>query len=202
MDRKAITIEPDTGSTTLHKTLNIPLSRRNLLKGTGVITGTLALSSVLSALAPSRAWALELGTLNRHQGEVILAFTRHLYPHPGLEDAVYALTVKSLDGKAAADPAVQQTLMDGVRRLDAIAGSDWLKRSSALQAVDVEAMEGSPFFNTVRGDAVVSLYSNTMAFAYFDYGGKEGNLGYLHKGFNDLKWLPDPPASASGPIPG
>ncbi|MGH7101001.1 MAG: twin-arginine translocation signal domain-containing protein [Acetobacteraceae bacterium] len=176
-------------------------TRRALLKTTGVLTGTLALSSVLAGLAPSRAWALDLGTFSTHQGAVILACSRHLYPHPTLEDAVYALVVRDLDGQAAADHAVQQTVLSGVRELDQIGGGDWLKRDPALQLVDVESMQGTPFFVTVRSTAVVSLYNNDMAFAHFGYGGTAGHLGYLHKGFNDLKWLPEPPAAASGPVP-
>jgi hypothetical protein len=181
--------------------LRIPLTRRELLKGSGVLMGTLAFSSVLSTLAPSRAWALELQGLDTHQGEVILAFTRQLYPHPTLDNAVYALVVKDLDAKAKADPAVRQQLADGVKQLDAQAGSNWLTRTPAAQAQDVAALEGSPFFNTIRSTAVVSLYSNTMAYAHFGYGASEGDGGYLTKGFNSLSWLPNPPPGASGPIP-
>jgi hypothetical protein len=181
--------------------LRIPLTRRELLKGSGVLMGTLAFSSVLSALAPSRVWALELQGLDTHQGEVILAFTRQLYPHATLDNAVYALVVKDLDAKAKADPAVRKQLADGVRQLDARAGSNWLKRPSAAQAEDVAALAGSPFFNTVRSTAVVSLYSNTMAYEHFGYGASAGDGGYLTKGFNSLSWLPDPPPADSGPIP-
>jgi hypothetical protein len=181
--------------------LRIPLTRRELLRGTGVLMGTLAFSSVLSTLAPSRAWALELQGLDTHQGEVILAFTRQLYPHPTLDNAVYALVVKDLDAKAKADPAVRQQLADGVKQLDAQAGSDWLKRTPSDQAKDVASLAGTPFFNTIRSTAVVSLYANTMAYAHFGYGASEGDGGYLNKGFNSLSWLPNPPAAASGPIP-
>jgi hypothetical protein len=181
--------------------LRIPLTRRELLRGTGVLMGTLAFSSMLSTLAPSRAWALELQGLDTHQGEVILAFTRQLYPHPTLDNAVYALVVKDLDAKAKADPAVRQQLAAGVKQLDAQAGSDWLKRTPADQATDVAALAGTPFFNTIRSTAVVSLYANTMAYAHFGYGASEGDGGYLTKGFNSLSWLPNPPAAASGPIP-
>ncbi|MEZ0605248.1 tat (twin-arginine translocation) pathway signal sequence [Paraburkholderia sp. IW21] len=181
--------------------LRIPLTRRELLRGTGVLMGTLAFSSILSTLAPSRAWALELQGLDTHQGEVILAFTRQLYPHATLDNAVYALVVKDLDAKAKADPAVRRQLADGVQQLDAKAGSNWLTRTPAAQAEDVAALAGSPFFNTIRGTAVVSLYSNTMAYAHFGYGASEGDGGYLNKGFNSLSWLPNPPAGASGPIP-
>lgn len=181
--------------------LKIPLTRRELLKGTGVITGTLALSSIFAALAPSRVWAVELQGLDSHQGEVILAFTRQIYPHATLDDAVYALVVKDLDAKARKDTTVQQQLADGVRQLDALGGSDWTKRDAATQARDVAALAGTPFFNTVRSTAVVSLYSNTLAYTHFGYGASEGDAGYLYKGFNNLSWLPNPPAADSGPIP-
>jgi hypothetical protein len=181
--------------------LRIPLTRRELLRGTGVLMGTLALSSVLATVAPSRAWALELQGLDTHQGQVILAFTRQLYPHATLDDAVYALVVKDLDAKAKADPAIRAQLAEGVKQLDAKADADWLKRTPAAQAEDVAAMAGTPFFNTVRSTAVVSLYANQMAYTHFGYGASEGDGGYLYKGFNSLSWLPNPPAAASGPIP-
>jgi hypothetical protein len=181
--------------------MKIPLTRRELLKGTGVITGTLAFSSIFAALAPSRVWAVELQGLDSHQGEVILAFTRQVYPHPKLDDAVYALVVKDLDAKARKDPTVQQQLVDGVQQLDALGGSNWAKRDATAQARDVQSMSSTPFFKTVRSTAVVSLYSNTLAYAHFGYGASEGDGGYLYKGFNSLSWLPNPPAADSGPIP-
>ena len=91
--------------------------------------------------------------------------------------------------------------LDDASVMVVIGSGDWLKRSQALREIDVASMEGSPFFSLVRSTAVVALYNNDMAFAHFGYGGRKGNKGYLYKGFNDLNWLPDPPAAASGPIP-
>ncbi|WP_415117573.1 twin-arginine translocation signal domain-containing protein [Paraburkholderia sp.] len=197
-----IPIARDPDGRAVESAMRIRLTRRELLKGTGVLTGTLALSSTLAMLAPSRVWALELQGLDTHQGNVLLAFTRQLYPHATLDDAVYALVVKDLDAKARKDPAVRQQLADGVKQLDAGAGgADWSKRDSAAQARDVAALAGTPFFTTVRSTAIVSLYSNEMAYQHFGYGASEGDGGYLHKGFNDLSWLPDPPADESGPLP-
>jgi hypothetical protein len=59
-------------------------------------------------------------------------------------------------------------------------------------------MEGQPFFNTVRGKGVVSLYDNEMAYAAFGYPGSSWEKGgYITRGFQDLKWLPNPPKHAS-----
>jgi hypothetical protein len=201
MKPRVIPIESGHAEHAVATALRIPLTRRELLRGTGVLSGTLALSSVLAAFAPSRVWALELQGLNTHQGEVILAFARQLYPHATLDDAVYALVVKDLDAKARKDAAVQQQLADGVKHLDALGGSNWTTRPASAQAQDVASLAGTPFFNTVRSTAIVSLYNNPLAFQHFGYGGPEGDGGYLYKGFNSLTWLPNPPADASGPIP-
>src|ERR1700674_2534928 len=176
----------------------IALTRREFLKGAGILTGTLAASSILSALAPSRAWALELATLSSAQGDALLQMGKVLYPHKGLPDAVYALLAKDLDGAAGKDPKTAQMLGDGVAALDRAAGGSFVTASDAKKLEAVKSLEGTPFFATVRGQCITSLYNNDMAFAHFGYpGGSWDKGGYIDRGFNDLKWLPDPPASAS-----
>jgi len=182
--------------------MRVPLTRRELLKGSGILFGTLALSSTLAMFAPSRAWALELQHLDAHQGAVLLAMVKQIYPHKTLDDAVYAIAVKDLDAKAQKDPATRKQIADGVRALDAKApDGDWTRQTARIQASDVSAIAGTPFFETIRSTAVVSLYSNPLAYRHFGYGASEGDGGYLFKGFNNLAWLPDPPEQDSGPVP-
>ncbi len=176
----------------------IALTRREFLKGAGILTGTLAASSILAALAPSRAWALELKTLTSAQGETLLQMGKVLYPHKGLPDAVYALLAKDLDEAAGKDPKTAQMLGEGVAALDRAAGGSFVTASDAKKLEAVKSLEGTPFFKTVRGQCITSLYNNDMAFAHFGYPGPSWDRGgYINRGFNDLKWLPDPPASAS-----
>ncbi|WP_444986133.1 twin-arginine translocation signal domain-containing protein [Halomonas mongoliensis] len=183
--------------------MNSPnLSRRVFLKASGgVLAGTLAFASgPIALLAPSRSWALSLDTLSSRQGEMLLAITRQMFPHPGLEDAAYAMVVKSLDRKAA-DASMHALLKEGIDALDASAAGDWLALDDAGRLQHLAPMAGQPFFETVRGDAVVSLYDNSLAFAHFGYEGAQGDGGYLTKGFNDLDWLPEPPKPQAGYLP-
>jgi hypothetical protein len=49
----------------------------------------------------------------------------------------------------------------------------------------------------------MNLYSSPFAYAYFGYEGEAFSKGgYLMRGFNDLRWLPDVPVADSGPMPG
>lgn len=176
--------------------LDLPLARREFLKGSGVLMGTIAATSVLAALAPSPVWALELKQLSKAEGQTLMAMGRVLYPHQKLPDAVYALLAKDLDAKADAIPM----LRDGIGALDRAAGGRFVKASAAKKLSMVKAIEGTPFFNTVRGQCVTSLYDNDMAYAVFGYPGSAWEKGgYITRGFQDLKWLPAPPATASPP---
>jgi hypothetical protein len=178
--------------------LDLPLTRRSLLRGSGVLMGTLAAGSVLTALAPSRAWALELKTLSSAEGTTLMKMGRTLYPHAKLPDAVYALLAKDLDAGATADSKTTGLLRDGIVSLDKAAGGNFNKASSAKQLAAVKSMEATPFFAAVRGKCVTSLYDNDMAFAAFGYPGSSWEKGgYITRGFQDLKWLPDPSKEAS-----
>lgn len=182
--------------------LDLDLTRRDFLKTSGtVLMGTLATGTgVLSLLAPSQTWALELTKLDKATGQTLLQATRHIFPHATLDDAVYALVVKDLDAAAAGDDAVAKLLTDGAAELNAGADGDWLASDKNKQFAIIEKMAGNDFFEKIRGTAVVSLYNNEMAWAHFGYqGGAWEQGGYLIRGFNDLKWLPDPPAEASPP---
>jgi hypothetical protein len=180
--------------------LDLPLARRDFLKGSGVLMGTLAAGTVLAALAPSPVWALELKTLSKAEGQTLMAMGRVLYPHKKLPDAVYALLAKDLDAKAAGDAAAASQIRDGIAALNQAAGGNFAKTAAPRKLEIVKAMEGQPFFNTVRGQCITSLYDNDMAFAVFGYPGSAWEKGgYITRGFQDLKWLPAPSAEASPP---
>ena len=180
--------------------LNLPLARREFLKGSGVLMGTIAAGTLLATLAPSPVWALELKTLSKGEGQTLMAMGRVLYPHKKLPDAVYALLAKDLDAKAAGDAAAATLIKGCIAALDQAAGGSFAKASAARKLEIVKAIEGQPFFGTVRGQCVTSLYDNDMAYAVFGYPGSSWEKGgYISRGFQDLKWLPAPGKDASPP---
>lgn len=180
--------------------LDLPLTRREFLQGSGILTGTLAAGSVLVTLAPSRSWAVELKTLSAAEGETLMKMGRVLYPHAKLSDAVYALLAKDLDAEAGKNAETLKMLRDGVAALDKAAGGTFATASADKQLEVVKSIEGQPFFSTVRGKCITALYDNDMAYATFGYPGASWDKGgYISRGFQDLKWLPDPPPAASPP---
>ena len=189
--------EEDSG---IVRKVNLPLARREFLKGSGLLMGTLASGSLLATLAPSTAWALELKKLSTAEGQTLMAMGRILFPHKKLPDAVYALLAKDLDGKAAGDAGAAKMLQDGIAWLNKSGGGDFAKASEKQRNDIVRGLEGTAFFATVRGQCITSLYDNDMAYAVFGYPGSAWEKGgYITRGFQDLKWLPQPSKEASPP---
>jgi hypothetical protein len=189
--------EEDSG---IVRKVNLPLARREFLKGSGLLMGTLASGSLLATLAPSTAWALEMKKLSTAEGQTLMAMGRVLFPHKKLPDAVYALLAKDLDGKAAGDAGAAKMLQEGIAWLNKSGGGNFAKASEKQRNDIVRSMEGTAFFATVRGQCITSLYDNDMAYAVFGYPGSAWEKGgYITRGFQDLKWLPAPSKEASPP---
>lgn len=173
--------------------------RRDFLKTTGLLTGVLAAGSPLALIAPGRAWAVELRALTSREGATVLAIARTIAPHDKLDDAAYAVVVRSIDEDAAKSPATLAMLRTGLRRL----GPNFSSVPEAERVRRLRTVEATEFFQTLRTKTLGTLYATPMAYAYFGYEGEAFSKGgYIYRGFNDLQWLPDVPPADSGPIPG
>jgi len=175
-----------------------PVRRREFLKTTGMLTGLLAAGSPWALLAPSRAWAVDLTSLSSAEGEALMAMARTIAPHDKLEDAAYAIVIQAIDGEAGKDASLLMLVKEGVAGLGSgFAGAPEIERVEALKKI-----ESSAFFQTMRFKTLQILYSTPLAYAYFGYEGEAFSKGgYLYRGFNDLRWLPEVPLADSGPAP-
>ena len=154
------------------------MNRRRFLHltgGTAAGAAMIAAGVGLTATSPG-AWALALSRLDAHQGKTLLKVARHVFPHDTLDDVYYAGVVQSLDGKAAANADVAAALADGVNALDSATAVPWIDLSDGYQ---IEILEGP-------GQALLHAPSAQHG-------------GYIHRGFDDLNWLPDPDGQASPP---
>jgi len=177
----------------------VTLNRRELLKTTtGLLTGWVVAGTPLALIAPGRAWAVDLAALTSSEGAALMSMARTIAPHDKLDDAAYALVIKSVDTDAAKDANILKMVKEGVAALGAGFASD----SETERVEALKKIESSPFFQTMRLKTLQVLYSSPIAYAYFGYEGEAFSKGgYLFRGFNDLRWLPEVPAEDSGPLP-
>jgi len=177
----------------------VSINRREALKAaTGLLTGLVVAGSPLSLIARGPAWAVDLSALTTPEGSALMAVARTIAPHDKLDEAAYALVVQALDADAAKDEKNRAMLKEGLAKLrPRFAASSESDRVAALKKI-----ESSGFFQAMRLKTLQVLYSNPIAYAYFGYEGEAFSKGgYLSRGFNDLRWLPEVPAEDSGSMP-
>lgn len=167
------------------------VSRREFLKRSGgVAIATVVGSSVVLAI-PGQSWAYELKQLTGAQADALLQMVRQLFPSAKFGEAPYAEAVQALDQSTAGDAAAAQQLANGVADLNARANGSFAAASADAQTAILRQIEGKPFFDTVRGTAVFMIYNNPQVWAKVGYEGEAYSKGgYLHRGFNDIDWLP------------
>jgi hypothetical protein len=175
------------------------MKRREFLKTSAlVVAGTAAAASGLMNVAGAGEWTGQLTRLNPHEASTLLAMARRIFPHRGIDDSCYLKVVEVLDANSKSDPAVAKMLTEGVVALDGSGGTKFADLKENDQIIALEAVQTTPFFQKVRGTELESLYSNPGTWKAFGYQGPAYAYGgYIHRGFNDLNWLPDPPEFAS-----
>jgi hypothetical protein len=123
--------------------------------------------------------------VSEHALDTTLRVVRVMFPHDKLGDIAYAKVVKALEAEA-------ETVEQGVTALDD--PTPFLELDADAQLEAVRRLEGTEYFELVRSTAVVELYDNPLVWQALGYEGPSAHLGgYLHRGFDDLDWLPDPP---------
>jgi hypothetical protein len=177
----------------------VSINRREALKAaTGLLTGLVVAGSPLSLTARGPAWAVDLSALTTPEGSTLMAVARTIAPHDKLDEAAYAIVVQALDADAAKDEKNRATLKEGIARL----GPGFAASSESDRVAALKKIESSGFFQAMRLKTLQVLYSSPIAYAYFGYEGEAFSKGgYLSRGFNDLRWLPEVPAEDSGPMP-
>ena len=165
------------------------LTRREVL-ASGTALGTALLVGPGFIAHPGEAWAAEVAVLKPATMATLVQMARDIYPHDRLADRYYAVAAK------AHDSAEQAEMVEaGVAALDALAvgrGSPSYVETGweADRVAMLREIEGTPFFQAVRGGLVVRLYNNPEVWPLFGYQGESYSQGgYIERGFDDIDWL-------------
>lgn len=166
------------------------LTRRQLLSQSFAAAGALAVTGAGFIAAPNAAWAMEVTAITPDQMATLLQMARDIYPHDQVADRFYAIAVKGYDSEESKD-----FVAEGIAALDAAAQAQghasYLAAGWEEDRVKVlQAIETTPFFQTVRAGLVTGLYNQKEVWPIFGYQGESFSQGgYIDRGFNDIDWL-------------
>ena len=167
------------------------VDRRNFMAGTATAAIVVASGALIHA---GEAWGLEVKNLKPETMRTLIKVARDIYPHDRIADKFYAVAMKSYDDKAS-DAATKKATEEGVAALDAAAkaahGTGYADVAWEGQRTKLlEGIQGTPFFQGIRGGLVVSLYNQKDVWPLFGYEGESASKGgYINRGFNDINWL-------------
>jgi len=175
------------------------VSRRVFLQSTATapVAATAAASAFAMTISASAAWAEGAKNLSPHQMATLAQTARDIFPHDHIADKYYIVAITGYDALAGGDAKTKAMLEEGIARLDADAAAKF--KAANYMAVNWEAdrvvlLQGiahTPFFAKLRGDLVVTLYNQKELWPKFGYEGSSADKGgYIHRGFDDIDWLP------------
>lgn len=112
------------------------------------------------------------------------------FPHAQFPDSCYERNCDAVLAAASADPGKVVMFHQGMSDLKS-AGFDGMDDAAAL--AHLKSIEGSEFFQLMRGTTIVTLYNDHEVWDILGYEGASFDQGgYINRGFNDLDWLPEP----------
>ena len=165
-------------------------TRRRFLVAALTFSGVASGSLGISLLRTSAAWAAS--TEDSEDLAAMGRFAQLLFPHEGLPDNVYGEVIAEVLATTAADPATQGILSTAEQTLDAAQDRSWLELDAAGQLAVMQKLEGEAFFAGIREMVRFQLYYHPQFWKHIDYpGSSKEHGGYLHRGFDDIDWLPE-----------
>jgi len=128
----------------------------------------------------------------------LVRLLRVAYPHSTFPDGPYERTADAVIGKVDGSLFQALALAHGLESLDGAAsasgsGHSFVDLDDDAAYTLLRGIEGADFFKLIRSVAVVTLYNDQETWSLLGYEGASYDQGgYLHRGFDDLDWLPDP----------
>ena len=117
-------------------------------------------------------------------GDALAAIAYSLFPHDPPEAQRYGRAAAAY--RSANGPAAQ-------RLTDAVGGAAFLDLGRAQRVALLETLARTPEFLGFRFHVMTSLYGDLTLTRQFGYEGPSlEHGGYLHRGFGDIDWLPEP----------
>jgi hypothetical protein len=146
-----------------------------------------------TAAVTSTAWLRGATAWADANNDATLArFGRLLFPISGLSDDVYKDVMGNVLSALAGNPATESALAVAEAALNEASDGDWHSASEAAQISAIESIQGEAFFAAILGTLRGAFHYDPAVWDFIQYpGSSKEHGGYLHRGFNDISWLPE-----------
>lgn len=131
--------------------------------------------------------------LSEASRRTLFRVVRAAFPHAKFPDGPYQRSMDAVIAAADADPRFLAQLIQGLDDLDAQREQSFADLDEETATAVLRGADGAPFLTGIVDSVVVTLYSDPEVWELIGYEGPSFDQGgYLHRGFDDLDWLPEP----------
>jgi hypothetical protein len=129
--------------------------------------------------------------LNDKEIAVLASLAFYLLPVRDKNDAIYQTVAAKVSKSVKGHTEQVNFFREGVRSLILTADLSWFSISAGEQILRVKAIEGSAFFSRLRALTTEVVLRDPLVWKRLGYQGSAiEHGGYLHRGFDDISWLP------------
>ena len=159
---------------------------------------------------PAKYPSLNQTTLTPEARAILERIIRVAFPHPNFPDSAYERAADRIVSEAEESAWFRVVLTQGLIALGAQSREPFLDLPEDRALAVLRRVADLEFFGFIRRTTVLNLYDDPEVWQVLGYEGESFSQGgYLHRGFNDLTWLPGPrveeydgdPVPDAGPLP-
>ncbi|MHA7275269.1 gluconate 2-dehydrogenase subunit 3 family protein [Arthrobacter sp. Hz1] len=144
------------------------------------------------------AYPAKYSTLNELQlteeaRRILVRIIRVAFPHPKIPDGPYERMADKIITESNESTWFRVALTQGLLTLNQQGGENFLDLSDDRALAVLQRIADLEFFGFIRRTTVLNFYDDPEVWGVFGYEGESFSKGgYLHRGFDDLDWLPSP----------
>jgi hypothetical protein len=123
----------------------------------------------------------------------LTAVVRVMFPHDRFPDGPYERCAQAILDAAGEDVRFRTQLQQALRDLDVLGGAPFAELPGAEALALLRSISATEAFEGIRSRVVTTPYDDKEVWSLLGYEGPSYDQGgYLHRGFDDLDWLPAP----------
>lgn len=141
---------------------------------------------------PAKYSELNALELSEEARRILTRLIRVAFPHPNFPDGPYERMTQKIIDASEESRWFRMALTQGLVTLDSLTEEHFLDLSDEKALAVLKRISDLEFFGFIRRTTVLNLYADPEVHEALGYEGESFSKGgYLHRGFNDLAWLPE-----------
>lgn len=172
--------------------MKVAVDRRRFLQGLGQM-------GLMAGVSP---WLMNIKTVSAKSADSMLSdealatiaeLSYRLLPLKDTSSPVYRAVARSVQEQINQRPGAGELVSQGLASLNNFAAKPWIRLPTKQRVEAMEALADSPLIGMIRWTTSEIVLRDKAVWEQLGYQGSAiEHGGYLHRGFDDIDWLPAP----------